>query len=167
MKKSDNVLVLVATNFEDIELIGTIDVLARAKIKYQLVSVENLWEVSGKYNAFVKTTPLNEIDWTKFNCLFLPGGPGYKILLENSQVITIVQNFAENNHLIAAICAAPEVLVQANVLSNQIFTSYPENAQLKNNSGKALEIYQNFITARDYEATFLFAQAIVDYLNRY
>ena len=39
MKK---IAVFVATGFEDVELIATLDVLARGNITYDLISVENL-----------------------------------------------------------------------------------------------------------------------------
>lgn len=165
MKKTPRVLVLVATNFEDIELIGTIDIFARQAINYQLVSVENHWEVKGKYNAIVKTTPLNEIDVQKFNALFLPGGPGFKILLDNSQVLDIIKQFNQKTHLISAICAAPEVLVKADIVNKRHITAHPGYAQIKNNRGSEVEVHENLITGRDYLATFKFANAIVKYLQ--
>lgn len=166
MTQKSNVLVLVATGFEDIELIGTIDILTREQINYQLVSIENHWEVKGKYNSFVKTTPLNQVDIKKFDSLFLPGGPGYKLLIENTQVLDIVKTFNEKRYLIGAICAAPEVLVSAHIVDNRHLTAHPGYAQIKNNFGQEIEVCENLITGRDFRATFKFADALVKYLSK-
>ncbi len=167
MMRNNNVLILVATNFEDVELITTADILSRAAINYQLISVENYWEVKGKYNAIVKTTPLNEIEIEKFNVLFLPGGPGYKLLLENSQTLDIIKQFNQNKQLIAAICAAPEVLIKADVVGKRTITAHPGYGKIKNNSGQEIEVDENLITGRDFEATSKFAHEIVKYLKRH
>lgn len=160
-----NVLVLVATDFEDIELITTIDFFARDKIDYKLVSVENLQQVKGKYNAIVKTIALKEVDLKQFTALFLPGGPGYKILLQNAQVLEIVRHFFTHKLLISAICAAPEVLVKAGIIKEQKITSFPGIANIANNTGSKIESEPLLVTGRDYEVSIEFAKEVIKRLK--
>lgn len=161
------VLVVVATGFEDIELITVIDVFARENIKYDLVSIEDLNEVKGKYNAYVKTKLLNDINYHDYDALFLPGGPGTKILLQSGILIEIIKDYNMKKKIIAAICAAPDVLMKAEILNNKLITSYPGHTNNGNNTRNAYEIDGNIITGRDFEASLKFAIILVEELKKY
>lgn len=154
-----DLIIFVATGFEDTELIAAIDVLSRHDISYDLVSVENKSEVKGKVEALVKTKTLNEVSPYTYKAVFLPGGPGHKILLESWIVNEVVKDYAINK-IVSAICAAPEVLLRAGVLAGKTFTSHPGFALDKNNTGSAVEVDDNIITGRDFEATIEFAKVL-------
>ena len=159
------VLVFVATGFEDVELITTLDVFNRRNIKYDLYSPENLEIVKGKFEAHVKTKKIDNLDIIEYTALFLPGGPGHIILKENKKVIQTIKEFKNNDKLITAICAAPEILVYANVIDEkQKITAFPGFANISNNTREDVVIESNLITARDYESTLSFANAICDKL---
>lgn len=158
MKK---ILVLVPTDFEDVELITPIDIFRREGIDYLLASPEEKEEVKGKYNAIVKTAPLSKVLVDNFNALYLPGGPGYSVLLTNQEVLKIVKKFNRDNKDIYAICAAPTVLDKAGVIGNKNITAFPGylNDIVKNRA--EVVVSENFITARDFLSSVSFANEIV------
>lgn len=161
----NNIAVFVATEFEDVELIASLDIFKRANISYTLFSVENLPEVKGKYEAIVKTKSMEEFDINDFSGLFLPGGPGHLKLKQSSVLLEIIKEFKNQNKVISAICAAPDVLIEAGVINEEVITSYPGHAKVKNNSGEEVEITGNLVTGRDFKATINFAEKVVEVLS--
>lgn len=158
MKK---ILVLVPTDFEDVELITPMDIFRREGIDYVLSSPEDKEEVKGKYNAIVKTVPLSKVIVDNFNALFLPGGPGYSVLVTNPEVIKLVKKFNRENKDIYAICAAPTVLDKAGVIGTKNITAFPGylNDIVKNRS--EVVVSDNLITGRDFLSSVAFANEIV------
>lgn len=161
-----DLIVFVTTGFEDTELIAALDVFNRNDISYDLVSIENKTEVKGKVEAFVKTIPLKEINLKEHRGVFLPGGPGHKLLLASENVKEIVRQFDAENKVVSAICAAPQVLMEAGILGDRKYTSFPGFALSKNNNGKEVVVSKNLITGRDFEATISFAKEVVKALKR-
>lgn len=155
-------MVFVATGFEDIELIAALDVFTRGGLNYDLVSPENLSTVRGKFNAIVETLPIKNFDEQNYEGLFLPGGPGYEVLLKSQQVKDVIKSYEKQNKILSAICAAPEVLKAAGVLEGIRITSYPGLAKTETNTGREVETDKNFITGRDYYATIEFAKEVVN-----
>ena len=157
-----DVLVLVATKFEDTELISTINVFSRNNITYDLVSIENKDIVQGQNKALVATKKLVDINVASYRSIFLPGGEGHKLILTNEAALNVIKMF--KNKFMFAICAAPAILLKLNLI-NGIFTSYPGFASDLQNTGKELEVLDKIITAKDYKVTIKFAEAIVKKLK--
>ncbi|MCK5807279.1 MAG: DJ-1/PfpI family protein, partial [Mycoplasmataceae bacterium] len=88
MKK---VLVLVQTNYEDTELITTLNALSRKKIAYDLYSPEKLDIVKGETGSMIETQ--KEFDGTNYDALFVPGGTAAEVMTHNPEVIEIVKSF--------------------------------------------------------------------------
>ncbi len=160
------IAVLVATGFEDTELITTINVFERNGIDYDLISVENLEIVTGQNEAMVKTTKFSDFKQDSYEGLFLPGGKGHKILLEDERVISLVQEYNTKDKWIFAICAAPEILTKAGIVSDKRITSFKGYAKNGNNTGREIEVYGKVITGRDFHATLTFARAIIETLKK-
>lgn len=161
----NNIAIFVANEFEDVELIASLDIFKRANVSYTIFSVENLQEVKGKYEAIVKTKVMSKFDGQNFNALFLPGGPGYLKLKNSKELLEIIRDFKKQNKVLAAICAAPDVLVEAGVIRQEVITSFPGHAKVQNNSGNEVEVSGNLITGRDFKATINFAEVVVEVLN--
>lgn len=164
------VLTILAPGFEEIEAITPINVLDRAQIEVIFVSATNQYEVEGAHKIKIKTDfLLSEVDYQQFDLLFLPGGmPGTLNLSQTPEVQKVVSFFAENNKFIAAICAAPSILGERNLLENHTVTCYPgwENklhgANITTNN---VEVSGNFITGRGVGAALDFALTIVSILK--
>lgn len=118
------VAALLANGFEETEVITTIDILRRAGIKVDLVSIKDE-VVEGSHGIKVISDKLF-IDMNDYDALFLPGGqPGTNNLKDDARVISLVQDYVSQNKLVTAICAAPLVLEKAGVINQKTITSYP------------------------------------------
>lgn len=124
MKK---VALFLADGFEEIEALGTLDVLRRAEIPVETVSVTNDLKVTGAHNVPVLADKLfNDVDFSALDILVLPGGmPGAKHLNEHEGLKERINNFASQNKKVAAICAAPMVLGGLDLLDGKKATCYP------------------------------------------
>ncbi|MDI4567676.1 MAG: DJ-1/PfpI family protein [Mycoplasma sp.] len=166
IKDKKDVLVLIAKDFEDVELITTLDILSRNNKSYDLYSIQNLEVTIGKYNALIKTkTNLEEININNYKALFIPGGPGWKRFYSSKKALDIIKQFNKENKLIASICAAPEILVKNDLINNRTYTSYPEVEKTNTYSGEDVEFDNNLLTAKDYLATVEFAFKLIEQLN--
>ncbi len=119
----------LATGFEEIEAITTVDMLRRAGIDMKTVAVtsDNSLVVSGAHNIpVVADMHISDADSADLQGVFLPGGmPGTTNLDENEQVRNLIAFCAENDKYIFAICAAPSVLGHMGLLKGKKATCYP------------------------------------------
>ena len=165
MKK---VAVFLAPGFEECEALMTVDLLRRAQLDTTMYSIHNTDEVTGSHNITVKADKkLNELN-ELFDCVILPGGmPGTKYLMESKEVNALVVEHFNQNRLVAAICAAPSVLGELQLLQGKKATCFPgfENqlhgAEVLNQ--KAVTD-GNIITAKGLGAAVEFAHAIISFL---
>jgi protein deglycase len=125
MEVMSTVLAILADGFEEIEAITPIDLLRRAGVEVTIAALGEGIHVTGKnglvMHADTTLTALGELD---FDCVFLPGGPGVALLRQSPLVREIVQRQNVANRLIAAICAAPTVLLDAGVLNSRRYTAH-------------------------------------------
>jgi 4-methyl-5(b-hydroxyethyl)-thiazole monophosphate biosynthesis len=120
------VLVLLATDFEDLEAVGTISILRRAGLQVDVVSVENLPEVTSARGISIKTEgSIDQVLVDEYEILFLPGGAGHKIIDDSYRAKSIIQKFYDHEKIVSAICAAPSILGKMGLLADKKFTCYP------------------------------------------
>jgi protein deglycase len=116
-------LVLLHNEFEEIEAVTPIDLLHRASVNVSIVSREAGLEVTGRSGIVIRADVLlDQVIEKEYDCVVLPGGPGYIRLRNDQRVINLVQKQVERGKLVAAICAAPIVLKDAGVLDNKSYT---------------------------------------------
>lgn len=164
MKKA---LLLLAEGFEEIEALGTVDVLRRMNIQV-ITSALTDRQVTGSHQITATAdTVLAEVDSSQFDAVILPGGlPGASYLYDDERVIELLKNFAAAGKITAAICAAPMVLDKAGLLKNGKFTMYPAADLCKHLSdGKRplpdpVCVDGTVITGKGPGATFEFAGAV-------
>ena len=166
----EKVIVLLAEGFEEIEALGTYDILIRGGIHVELVSIYDYINVTGSHGISVKCTEsIKNIEYSEYDAVILPGGmPGAKNLKENKLVIKLLKEFNENKKLIGAICAAPTVLKEAGIINDIKLTSYPSFSDEFNK-----EMYmedevvscKNIITSRGPATFFSFALCILERLT--
>ncbi len=121
-------LVLFADGFEEIEAIGTVDILRRGGINAVSVSINEDAIVTGAHGVqMIADTVVSEVLNLDPTWVVLPGGmPGAKNLYECESVHTLVNNQVSRNAYVAAICASPAVvLAQMGVLDGRRMTCYP------------------------------------------
>lgn len=169
MKK---VAVLLAEGFEDIEALGTVDILRRAGFQCDIVGVTGA-EVKSAHNILVKVDKLFGSDIEDYDMIVCPGGlPGAEYLSKNEKVLDAIRKFDKmENKYIAAICASPAmVLSSAGIEKERYITSYPGESFEKdledaNYVEELVVVDKNLITSRGPATTFLFAYKLVDILG--
>lgn len=163
------VLVPLAEGFEEIEAISVIDILRRAEIEVVTAGLkEGLAEGSHKVKVLPDTT-LEKVDWHDFDGLVLPGGaPGFVNLGNDQRILDMAREMNRAGKCVAAICAAPSVLIKAGVLQGRKATVSP--------SGKAqvqacadfredrVVVDKNLITSRAPGTALEFALKLVEAL---
>jgi DJ-1 family protein len=124
MKK---VALFLANGFEEIEALSTVDILRRAQIPVETVSISDKKIVTGAHTISVTAdTTFNEADFSQVEMLVLPGGmPGAKHLNEHEGLKNLLTEFNSQGKRISAICAAPMVLGGLGLLDGKRATCYP------------------------------------------
>ena len=159
------IIVIAADGFEDVEMITTLDILSRANIDYDIASIQNKQYVKGKFNAIVEALNFEGLNQNSYDGIFIPGGPGHELILEDIRIKKWVQDFNSANKVVAAICAAPTILYEAGILAKRSYTSYPGFAMGSGNTGEDVVIDQNIITGKGFSVTQEFANQLVKLLS--
>ena len=118
------VSVLLADGFEEVEALTVVDLLRRAKVYVDTVSIMDDYTVRGSHGINVQTEDLfDEVNFAEFDMIVLPGGmPGTTNLKAHSGVRKIVKEFADEGKYVAAICAAPTILADLGLLKGKRVT---------------------------------------------
>ena len=106
------VSVLLADGFEEIEALTAVDLLRRARIYVDTISITDDYTVHGAHGINVQTEDLfDEVDFSESDMIVLPGGmPGTTNLKEHAGVRKVVKEHTQAGKYVGAICAAPTVL---------------------------------------------------------
>ncbi|WP_108649999.1 DJ-1 family glyoxalase III [Dongshaea marina] len=123
------VLVAVAEGSEEIETVTTLDTLIRAGIKAtSAASNTQSLTITGSRGIKIQCDALlDELLDQSYDCIVLPGGqPGANHLRDCPSLIRMLKNQQQRKGWIAAICAAPVVVLQHHqLLSEAHFTCHP------------------------------------------
>ena len=108
------VYALIADGSEEIECLAPVDLLRRANVDTKIVSVCDR-TVTGSHGIKIESDALiDEVDLTDADLLFIPGGmPGSVVLAEHRGVTSAVRNMLDKGKRVAAICAAPALVLGA------------------------------------------------------
>ncbi len=119
-------IAFLANGFETVEALAVIDILRRAGVDTQTVSVTDKVQVESAQKIQVMADKaFSEDVFTDADLLFLPGGPGHVEYEKNSVLIQQLQKACANGTYIAAICAAPSVLGRIGMLQGKRATCFP------------------------------------------
>lgn len=158
--------VFLANGFEEIEALTVVDVMRRAGMEVVTVSINDTTRVVGAHGIAVDADKIySETDFITPEWLILPGGmPGASNLAAYAPLNSLLKNQAVNGK-IAAICAAPAVvLAPLGLLDGKEATCYPGfEKQLKGaiHSDLAVVALDRIITANGPATALRFALAIV------
>lgn len=121
------VYIFLADGHEEIEALTVVDLLRRAGIDIETISITGNRQVTGSHGITTTADKLfEEIDCDAADMLVLPGGmPGTKNLEAHEGLMENVAAFAASDRYIAAICAAPTVFGHKNLLSGKRACCYP------------------------------------------
>jgi 4-methyl-5(b-hydroxyethyl)-thiazole monophosphate biosynthesis len=124
---SKRVLVPLAEGFEEIEAVTVIDVLRRAEVEVVAAGLE-AGAVRGSRGVVVTPdAPLSEVADEDFDAVVLPGGgPGSHALAADERVGALLKRHSTEGRVVAAICAAPGiVLAPLGLLEGKRASGYP------------------------------------------
>ncbi|MCI8645309.1 MAG: DJ-1/PfpI family protein [Firmicutes bacterium] len=121
------IYVHLADGFEEIEALTIVDLLRRAELEVQTVSITGSRRVMGTHNVPVEADILfEETDYENCQMIVLPGGmPGAANLGNHEGLTKHIRCFAQNGKYLAAICAAPMVFGALGILEGKKATIYP------------------------------------------
>lgn len=124
MKK---IAILATHGFEHSELTGPLQYFTNAGHSVTVVSPESgSIEAAHEAGSVGVDQMLDTASASDYDALILPGGQvNPDILRINDTAITFIKSFVDEQKPIAAICHAPWLLIQADVVSGRQVTSWP------------------------------------------
>lgn len=167
------VLMIAADGFETVELFEPKKALEDAGATVTLASIKRdpIQGMKGDINKAETATPdltLEEVDTGDYDALVLPGGVANpdKLRLEE-RVLEIVEDFMDDDKIVAAICHAPWVLAEAEVIDGRRLTGYPSiRTDLENAGGDVVDeevvIDGNLITSRNPDDIPAFCEKMIE-----
>ena len=161
------VYIILAKGFEESEALVPTDLLRRAGIETALVSLEGDM-VEGSHKIQVKADlTLSQVDLTRAEMIVLPGGLGGVRCLEREHAVAaLVQEAADRDIWVAAICAAPTLLARWGHLKNRKAVCYPgmegELTQAQPQMDRGVVVDGRFITGRAAGSSFDFGLALIE-----
>ena len=164
-------LMLFADSFEDIEALGTLDLIRRAKIEIETVSITGKKEVLSQSKVLIQTEKqIEEVNLDEYDFLIIPGGAAVMKTHLNSPITESVATYFYNKGLlIGCICAAPSVLGKYGMLENRKYTCFPSFEKLVIGGtylpNEKVVVDGNIITSKAAGTTIDFAYEIIKYLK--
>lgn len=163
------VYLFLAEGFEEIEALCPCDLLRRADVDVQTVSITNDRMVAGSHGIRVEADRTAADTFEDFDMLVLPGGmPGTKHLDASPLVDSMLHRAAAEQKYIAAICAAPMVLGRRGLLAGREAVCFPGFEQELTGarlSAKKVCRDGNIITAAGMGVSHAFGLALVELLK--
>lgn len=162
--------IFMAEGCEEIEGLTVVDILRRAGLEIEMISIGSTDTVTGSHGiTFHTDSVFDNVNFDEFDAVVLPGGmPGTLNLGEHAGVNQIIKEFAKDGRLVAAICAAPSVLGAAGILQNKHAVCHPgfePKLTGATTSEDTVVTDSNIITSRGMGTAIDFALAIVKYLK--
>jgi protease I len=174
---NSRVLILATDGFEHSELFDPRQALLDAGAKVTLASIKTdpIQGVKNDSDPTETITPdltLDQVDIDDYDALLLPGGVGNpdKMRMED-KAVDIVEEFMDEGKIVAAICHAPWLLVEADVVDGRRMTSWPSVRTDLENAGadvvdEEVVIDGNLITSRNPGDIPAFNRALIEALEK-
>lgn len=119
-------LIILHPGFEEIEAVTPIDLLSRAEIEVVQAALGDTLLISGRSGITLQATHrLADIADENFDAIILPGGPGIMQIRKHPLICKLLQQQQAANRLIGCICAAPLLLLDADLITNLRYTCHP------------------------------------------
>ena len=148
------VLILGADDVEDMELLYPLYRLREENATVTLATLGGR-PITGKkgHGPVAPDAATDDVRSADFDALVIPGGYSPDKLRVDDDVVAFVRGFFDQGKTVAAICHAPSLLVEADVLRGRTLTSWPSvRKDVENAGGKWVdrEVVRdgNLITSR-------------------
>ena len=119
--------VFFGTGYEEIEALTVVDLLRRAGIEVQCISIDNRKQVMGSHKINVEMDAgIGDVDFESLDMIVCPGGmPGTRNLEACDILTEQIRSFYEKGKLIGAICAAPSIFGHMGLLKGRKACIFP------------------------------------------
>ena len=169
-----HVLIMATDRFEESELFGPRALLLERGAKVTLASLA-MEKITGTVHdepgrTIAPDLLIGEVDVVDYDALLLPGGVGNPDRLRGEpDAVALVRAFVEAGKPVAAICHAPWLLVEADVVRGRRVTSWPSiRTDLRNAGGEVVDeaaaVDGNIITSRNPDDVPAFTEALAQAL---
>lgn len=169
------VLIIATDGFEQSELIEPMRLLKEAGAQVTIASLKpgeiRGWDQKDWGKSVAVDTVIGAVDSADYDALLLPGGQmNPDILRMEHKVIEVIRQFDAARKPIAAICHAPWLLAEANVIEGRTVTAWPSIRTDLANAGAAVVdeevvVDGNLITSRKPGDIPAFTEALMAALN--
>ena len=169
------VMILATDGFEQSELMKPKEKLEKAGIETTVVSLKSGeikgWDQKDWGKSVAVDMTLEEASADDFDALLLPGGQmNPDILRMDEGAIEMIKDFDSAGKPIAAICHAPWLLVEANIVDGKTVTAWPSVRTDLMNAGadvvdREVVTDGNLITSRKPEDIPAFSKALIEKLG--
>jgi len=163
-------LIVASQGFRDEEYSQPKEIFETAGFEVQTAS-SKVGEIIGKLNGRAEAEmQLKDVDPSQFEAIVFVGGPGAVEYFHSPTALGLAKTAFEQNKVVAAICIAPSILANAQILKGKQATAFPTEAENLRQAG-ALYLKQpvvvdgRIVTASGPEAASEFAQKIVQLLQ--
>ena len=170
------VLMIATDGFENDELFKPRQALIDAGAKVTLASIKTdpiQGEKGGeKADTITPDMVLADVDTEEFDALVIPGGVGNPDKLRmQGRAVQIVEEFMDDDKIVAAICHAPWLLVEADAVEGRMLTSWPSvKTDIENAGGDWVDeevvVDDNIITSRSPKDLDAFCAKIIEELEQ-
>ena len=118
---------MVANGYEEVEMLTVVDLLRRAGITCDIISVTGESKLTSSHRVTVEADlQYEEADFDSYDALVIPGGmPGTTNLGAHAGVCEQLKEAYADGRMIAAICAAPTVFGKLGLLEGKKAICYP------------------------------------------
>jgi len=169
------VAILATDGVEQVELTAPRKVLKEARADVTLVSIRK-GSIQGlihdeKADTFKVDALAEDVSARDFDALVIPGGlKSTEALRANPEALRLVREFMEADKPVAAICHAPRLLVEADVVQGRTLTSHEEIADEVREAGgswvdRGVQVDQKLLTGRKPEDLPAFSASLVALLS--
>jgi protease I len=171
------VLILAADGFENDELFKPRQALIDAGAQVTLASlktdpIQGVVNDSEKGDSITPDLTVDDVNTDDYDALMLPGGVGNPDKLRmNDRAVEIAGEFMDDEKIVAAICHAPWLLVEADVVDGKTMTSWPSLRTDLANAGadvvdQEVVVDGNLITSRKPDDIPAFNDALINALAK-
>jgi len=127
------VLIPLADGFEELEAVSMMDILVRAGAQVTRAGLVSKTITASGGTVLIADCLLADVTTHSFDLIALPGGlPGADNLMNSELLNTILLTHNSLHRPIAAICAAPKILINNGLAKHQVITGYPGSLKGQN-----------------------------------
>ena len=165
------IAVLLATGTEEIEVITPIDVLRRAGVTVDVVSVSGGEPICSHNVKIAPDKLIDKVSLSDYDGVVIPGGmPGAVNIANNPKAVEGIKSLLSQGKLVSAICASPAVVLAGKGMLNvKRATCYPSEQFIcalgDKYTATDVEVCENVITANGPKSALKFALSICEYLG--